>query len=232
MKNKIISTVAFSALISSAGGVLAQNTLQLDFAALPGSTINFNFSQQDFFFSSSSSETVSPGSQWVITDEQYNGALVNGPSVGLDGSITPTGGAAAFSYGAVTAGPMTYSANVIGPSGLLSIGDSNGGTLTGTVDFIDVSSYGKIGALNATAQINLRDVVYSGTNPDLQFLTANAPGTLDMSFQAILLGSSSLSTSYSGSILVAAVPEPSSMLMSSLGGLGALGFAILRRKNA
>ncbi len=231
MKNVIFNTVALSTLIGSAGSALAQNTLQLDFAALPGSTINFNLLQNDFSFSPSTSQNVPPGSQWVITDEQYNGVVVNGPSVGLDGSITAQSGQV-FNYGAVTGGGMSYSANVTGPLGLLSIGDGSGGTLTGTVNFIDVSSYGKIGALNANAQINLTDVVYSGMNPDLKFLTANAPGTLDMSFQGILIGGSNVSTSYSGSILVTAVPEPSSMLMSSLGGLGALGFAILRRKNA
>ncbi len=143
----------------------------------------------------------------------------------------------------MTGSGLSYSASVTGPLGILSIGDGSGGTLTGNVDFIDISTYGKYGGINGNAQINLTGVTYSGLNPDLQFLSANAPGTVDVSFQfanviynlnTLTTGNYSVSTSYSGSILVAGsvVPEPSSWMMSSLGGLGALGFAFLRRKNA
>jgi hypothetical protein len=74
-------------------------------------------------------------------------------------------------------------------------------------------------------------------------LTANQPGVLDLSFQFSIAGggktltqlaaaTSTVSTSYSGSISVVAVPEPTSLAMSGLGALGALGFAYRKSKNS
>jgi hypothetical protein len=135
-------------------------------------------------------------------------------------------------------------ASVISPSGVLSLSDGHGGTLTGTVDFIDITTINSAGGLiNDNLNVNLTGVNYTGGDADLGFLKANQPGVLDLSFQfsiggkgetleQLSTGSGGISTSYNGSISVSAVPEPTTFAMSGLGALGALGFALLGRKNS
>src|SRR5208282_5868643 len=95
------------------------------------------------------------------------------------------------------------------------------------------------GFINANLSVNLTGVSYSGSNPDLVYLTANQPGSVDLAFQfspgmtlqQLSSGSGGYdSTSYNGSIAVSAVPEPSSLAMSALGGLGAIGIGFRRWK--
>jgi len=146
-----------------------------------------------------------------------------------------------FNYGAITTSGLFQDATV-NPldTSVLYISDGSG-YLQGTVQFFDVSTFGRAGGfINSQVLINLMNVVYTGSNPDLQYLTANQPGQVDLSFQFAAGGqtltqlSSGLvnGTSYSGSISVVPVPEPSSLVMSVLGGLGALGFSFRKWNNS
>jgi len=238
MKNTNYGIVAITLLTASAGASYAQD-LTLDFGPLVGSQIVFNGGTTPSF--NFTPGTVGPnnlqGYQWNVTSE--SGSAATGSAMGDPGAILN----GPFVYGTVSTAGLYQSANVIGPTGDLII-SSGSGLLTGNVNFIDISTYGKAGGfINDVLDINLTGVVYSGTDPDLQFLTANQPGVLDLSFQFSIAGggktlsqlaaaTSTVSTSYSGSISVVAVPEPTSLAMSGLGALGALGFAYRKSKNS
>jgi len=238
MKNTNYGIVAITLLTASAGASYAQD-LTLDFGPLVGSQIVFNGGAAPSF--NFTPGTVGPnnlqGYQWNVTSE--SGSAATGSALGDPGAILN----GPFVYGTVSTAGLYESAQVIGPTGNLII-SSGSGLLTGNVNFIDISTYGKaVGFINDVLDINLTGVVYSGTDADLQFLTANQPGVLDLSFQFSIAGggetlnqlataASTVSTSYSGSISVVAVPEPTSLAMSGLGALGALGFAFRKSKNS
>ena len=189
--------------------------LTLDFAANTGANVEFFGSSSEFNFVSGNN-----GYQWNVTDE------VGGSSaVGLDASVL--GGP--FSYGPITfAGSGAFQvqyATVLGPLGTLVMNDGSA-DLTGTVNWIDVATYGSgAGALNASLDVNVSNIQYSGSNPDLQTLVADQPGSMDVSFQfptsmtlaQLSSGTGPYSTSFSGSISV--VPEPSMLALAGLGGL-------------
>jgi len=213
--------MAAALLTGSAGSSNAQ--LTLDFAANPGTTISFYGASNEFNFGQSG------GYQWNVTSEQGGSA-----AVGLLGSVF--GGP--FSYGPITVSGDVQYASVLGPLGQLVINDGLNGTgannLMGTVNWIDVATFPLAsGALNATLEVNVSDITYSGSNPDLQYLVANQPGSLDVSFQfattetltELSTGMGPYGTSYSGAVSV--VPEPSSLALVAV---GAFGMLLLRRR--
>ncbi len=225
MKTQVVSSVALGVLLAGASGVMAQSGIILNFSST--GNVVFGGSADTFTF-------VPNGSQWDITSE--SGSANTGSAVGLLGgfSVGP------FSYGPVTTSGMYESAPVTGPAGTLTIADGAGHDLTGSVNFIDVSTYGKVGGfINDNLMVNLSGLTYSGSNPDLIYLANNASPVLNLSFQfgspgetlsELSTGAGGYTTSYSGSIAVTPVPEPSSLLMSGIGALGVLGLLIQRRK--
>lgn len=237
-----IGVVALTLFTASAGSSLAQD-LSLNFSSLQNSEIVFGGSADDFTFLNSTplvnlgtgSEGPAGYAQWDITSE--SGGAATGTAIGFKGNLDN----GPFSYSPITVlGPL-QTATVIGPLGQLDIADNSGGVLQGTVNFIDVSTYGQIGGfLNANVNVNLVNVTYVGSNPDLQFLNANQPGSVDLSFQfdpgmnlqELSSGNGGYGTSYSGSISVVAIPEPASLMMSALGGLGAVGVGFRRFKKS
>src|SRR5689334_3227601 len=185
--------------------------LTLNFSSNVGASVQFNGSASSFSFNNGNN-----GYQWNVTDE------VGGSSaLGLNASVNN----GPFSYGSITiAGSVQY-ATVLGPLGNLVMNDGVA-NLTGTVNWIDVATYGVgAGVLNASLDVNVSNLHYSGSNPDLQYLVAHQPGSMDVSFQfptsftltELSTGTGPYETSYSGSISV--VPEPSTLALAGLGGL-------------
>lgn len=237
MKSSNLGIVALSLLSVSAITVSAQETLS--FSALGNSAIQFGGSADTFTFLNST-PLVSLGTgggyaQWDVTSE--SGSAATGSAIGLNGNIDN----GPFSYGPITVIGISQIATVIGPLGDLDISDGAGGLLKGIVNAVDIQTVGTVGGfINAFLSINLSDVTYSGSNPDLEYLPANQPGSVDLGFQfspgmtlqQLSEGSGGYdSTSYNGSIAVpGVVPEPSSLVMSALGGLGAIGVGFRRWK--
>lgn len=196
-------------------------------ASAQGLTVNFAANQSayiEFFGADHAFQLVSDldGTQWSITSEQGGSS-----AVGLQGAIN--GGP--FSYGPITTslGGIMQSADVVGPLGQLVI-DSPSGNLTGTINWEDITTiFTSVGIFNGTMAVNVSNLTYSGTNPDLQYLVQHQPGSFDLSFQFnpgrsltdLSSGTGGYDTSFSGSIAV--VPEPATLTLSLLGGLGLLG---------
>jgi hypothetical protein len=235
MQTTKLGAIAVAVLTASAGSALAQG-LTLDFGPNVGSSIVFFGSANQFNFTPGTVTAGNPlGFQWNVTSE--SGSAATGSADGDLGSIYN----GPFSYGPIISSGAYQSATVLGPIGNLAISDGSG-LLTGKVNFIDISTYGRAGGfVNDLLDINLTGVSYSGTNPDLKFLYANQPGVLDLSFNFSGLGetlaqinqnNATVSSSYSGSISVIAVPEPTTLAMSGFGAVGALGLLLRPRKNS
>jgi hypothetical protein len=207
--------------------VTSQAQLSLNFANTTGSTIQFNGTASSFQFNASTSMLYGGiffGTQWWITSETPGGT---GPATGLFGVVNNS----PFSYGpittVITGTDTNESAYVTGPLGALAINDGVGNFLTGNVNWIQVVTDNSIGGLNASLNMNVTGLAYAGTNPDLETLVAEGPGSMSVSFQfspsetlaQLTSGSSPYRTSFSGSISV--VPEPMSAGVLLLG-LGVL----------
>jgi hypothetical protein len=234
MKKTNLGIVALTLLGASVGSSFAQSLI-LNLGPLSGSQLVF--SGHSFNFSPATpSVGIGPGGsvpdQWYITSE--SGSAASGSALNLDGAF----GNGPFNYGPISTSGAIQSATATTPGNLF-ISDGTG-YLQGLVNFIDITTIGSAGGLvNASLQINLSDVTYTGANADLQYLTANQPGVVDLAFQfaaggltlSELSAGPTYGTSYNGSISTVAVPEPSSLAMSVLGGLGAMGFAFRKRNN-
>lgn len=197
--------------------------LTLNFAANTGTDIQFNGASDSFQFT-----TGSGAYQWHITTESGGSS-----AVGLMGSFNN----GPFSYGSITTTGSGLTQVQQAPVTSLATLVINDGTvnLSGTVNFESIATfYTSSGALNANLMVNLTGLTYSGSNPDLQFLDANEPGTLSLSFQfspgktltQLSTGTGPYVTSYSGSLSV--VPEPATL---ALAGLGATCVLLLRRRS-
>lgn len=198
--------------------------LTLDFSANSDASIEFQGTNNAFNFNAGAN-----GYQWVVTGEDGGSS-----AIGLNSSVTN----GPFFYGPVTTassgGFLIEYATVLGPLGTLVVNDGTQ-NLTGTVNWIDVATYGMAGgALNAAVDVNVSDIQYAGTNPDLATLVADQPGSMDVSFQfavneslsQLSTGAGPYDTSFSGSISV--TPEPSILALAGLGGLAL--FYLRRRK--
>jgi hypothetical protein len=206
---------AFAGLAICSG--IADAQLSLNYSSTPGSTIGFNGSAHSFQFNPSTLTAYNDlflGTQWYIGSETGG----TGSAVGLFGGVDNS----PFSYGPITVSGLEQSATVSGPLGGLFITDVSDVDLTGTVDWATISTYGSAGAINAALQVNITDLQYTGSNPDLQALASSGNGSMILTFQfspgktlsQLSAGSNSFLTSYSGSI---SVPEPSTVALAGLG---------------
>jgi hypothetical protein len=195
--------------------------LSLNFASNTGAFIEFGGTNHTFTFNNAAN-----GYQWNIGSESPGHTA----AIGLLGQVNN----GPFSYGPISLsnGGNVQTANVLGPLGTLVINDG-GMVLTGQVNWVNVTTlFQSAGVFNAQLNVNVANIVYSGANTDLQYLTANQPATMDLTFQfspgmnltMLSSGPGGYDTSYSGSI---SVPEPT---MLALSGLGGLGLFFLRRR--
>lgn len=241
MKKQFTAMIAGGAALWALG---AQATIVLNFASVPGSTMQFNGSQDTFQFN----VTTSPAFP------QYNGVGLHilsenagNASIGDKGSFSISGNkAATWSYGPITQyGGGLQRATVTSPAGTeLVISDGSGGTLTAPLNWGLIQTAIGNGADNATLTLNLGTLVnpitYTGAS-DSDFTTlANekvasliltfsfAPG---MTLQQLSSGVHAYKSSYSGSITDQNVPPPPPPVVpeaaTSIAGGAALGIVAL-----
>ena len=200
-----------------AASLQAQSTLTLSFANNTNSEIAFYGSSQMFNFVTSPTN----GLQWTVTGESGGHS-----AIGLQGSFLN----GPYNYGPITSSGLIETAAVTGPLGNMVINDGSG-YLSGSVDWIDVTTvFNSIGVLNGQLDVNVTNITYSGSNPDLQSIFNNQPAVLDLTFQfvpgqdlrSLSAGTGPYATSYSGSIAIITVPEPSTISLGMSGVLAGL----------
>jgi hypothetical protein len=208
MKNPTIALSVAAALMLPAAMTQAQ---VLNISGETGASIQFNGTGSSFQFNNNGA-----GNQWSVTTE--SGGL--GTATGLLGVFN--GGP--WTYGAISTAFGIESASVsANPASKLIINDGVGFTAMANLDWVQVSTYQSSGYLNANATVNLSNLSYSGTNPDLQSFFSAPAGTATLSFQfnpamdlnALSAGAGPYTTSFSATL--SAVPEPTSALVFGLG---------------
>jgi len=188
-------------------------------------TINYsNLSETDIAFSGTGQFSLPGVSQSDV--DQFKITSVTGgvgDSVGLEGFITPTG---PFTIGTIT-GSGIQTAPVTGTA-TLHITDADDIDLTGTLVWENIQTLGALGTLNYIPQVNLTNIVYTGTNSDLTALADAGGGVDGLTFQTSppkslsVLNSTAVATSYSGTIIDSTtfhneVPEPASVGLVCIG---------------
>ncbi|MGJ5813855.1 VPDSG-CTERM sorting domain-containing protein [Paludibaculum fermentans] len=135
-----------------------------------------------------------------------------------------------FTIGAIDSSvPNLQTAPVTG-SGTYTIWATPLDFLTGTIKWIDISTYGTSGNLNVSGILNVDYDSYSGANAGLQYLASKA-GSIVVTFQFVpaknltYLAGNAASTAFSGS---ATVPDGGTTLV--LLGSALMGLTTLRRK--
>jgi hypothetical protein len=204
----------------------ARADLSLALSADVGASVEFQGSgtSSTFVFNNSS------GSGFHITTSSGIG-----DSVGLHGTID---GSFTYQKSSISSVFVPYiglvqSAPVTTVGGLLTITDASHLALTGMVTGVDIETIGTGGTVNVSGDINLKHVIYTGTNADLLQLRNEAnegAGILAITFQFIPsksltdLLNGDRTTSYSGSILTQSAPEPSSLVLGCTGALALIGY--------
>jgi len=230
--------------LSTLAGLLlcsgAQAAITLDFSSVTGAGITFN--ANDPVAGSTGSFAFNHGTNSGQTNSSFSVTLTNGavgPAAGLLGDITGT-----YNIGSINTSGSVQQASVTngaGASHQFSITDASSATFAGNVNWIDISTFGAIGGINANGTINLSGVSYSGTNSDLVQLYQDAlanGGIVTLSFQfapaksltQLTSGTGTTKTSFSGSVSTAAAPAPPSIVLASLGIVAVAGVSLLRRR--
>jgi hypothetical protein len=201
-------TVIIALLLSLA---LPARAITLNFQALDGTAINFT-TNSTFGFTSTTN-----GYQFSISSVT-GGA---GDSVNLDGYLSP---GAPFVIGPIAIAGWVQSATVTGTS-ILHITDNASTDLTGTINWLNITTVSVAGVLNLSGQVNLTGITYPGGNSDLGALAAAGSAADVVTFQFVpaqtltQLSTDGGHTSYSGSIT--SVPEPGTWVLIAMGtGLG------------
>jgi hypothetical protein len=186
---------------------------------------NLNGTVVSFAGDSTFSFTSTNGYQFSISS--VTGGV--GDSVGLNGYVAPGG---PFTIGTITTSGSIQSAPVTG-TGTLHITDALATDLTGTIEWVDITTIGVGGIVNLSGTLNLTSINYPGANSDLGALAAAGSASDVVTFQFVpaqtltQLANTGGQTSYSGTIL--AVPEPASVTLVVVGLMGLLAFCHRRK---
>jgi hypothetical protein len=205
--------------------------INLGFAASPGANLQFNGNDPG---------AGQTGSFSFLNNGSGNAIMI----VGSDGTGDSTGTmgtiSGSFNIGAITTSGSTQSAPVTG-TGTISIADGSGGFLTGTIDWLNISTFGgSIGGLNTAALVNLSNISYSGSSlQDFLDFGSNSGGEATLQFvfstprsltQLTQNGTTTNALAFSGSLSNAPVPSSAIMILS-LCPLGLAGMFLHRRRN-
>ena len=191
--------------------------ITLNFANLVGA--NVSFSGGAFSFAGTN------GYQFSITGVS-GGA---GDSSGFEGFVTPGG---PFTIGAITVNGSLQSAPVTG-SGTLHITDLAATDLTGSIQWVDIETYGVGGVINLNGVLNLTGITYGGSSSDLSTLASFGAASDVVNFQFVPsktltdLVNIGGTASYNGSIY--AVPEPGTVTLVGTAIVGLLAFRRRRK---
>jgi hypothetical protein len=215
----------FLAGLFSLGMGAAAHAISLDINTVQGTTQNtssrLNFAGDGTFTFENATTGANAGYDFVVSGS--TGGF--GDSFGLYGNIGGT-----FSIGA-PAGSPEMATVTSSPNATLSIFDGTN-TFIGDIDWLSLERDGTSGDFNISAQVNLTNIVYSGTFQDLIALKgalSTASATIAFSFNPeksiTQLKTQSLFTSYSGDL--ASVPDGGATV--ALFGLSLLGLTGVRR---
>jgi hypothetical protein len=216
-----IQKIALSTVLAVIVSTTITQAQVFSFSALSGANIQFNGTASTFQFNNAPS-----GNQFSITLPTTSSAF------GLQGSFT--GGP--WSYDAVVDNGFTYlTANVPSQTAVLNINDGAGHTATADVQWVQLDTFGSDGGINANAVVDLSNLSYLGSNPDLVSFFSSAAGVLSLSFQFdpgmtlsdLTSGSGPYTTSFSGTLTP--TPEPGSLLVAGLGCALLLGRRVFKR---
>lgn len=142
--------------------------ISLDFASIPGATVEFDGNSDTFSFAPSGADQIR------ITMSDGVGDAVN-----LLGSMDGT-----FSLGSIMSIGALEIAAVSG-IGTLTINDGLGSALTATLTWSQIATFGTAGIINVDGSMNLQTISYTGSNQDLLALAAPGRGTETVSFQFV-----------------------------------------------
>jgi hypothetical protein len=186
---------------------------------------NLNGTVVSFAGDSTFSFTSTNGYQFSISS--VTGGV--GDSVGLNGFVAPGG---PFTIGTITTSGSIQSAPVTG-TGTLHITDALATDLTGTIEWVDITTIGVGGIVNLSGTLNLTSINYPGANSDLGALAAAGSASDVVTFQFVpaqtltQLANTGGQTSYSGTIV--SIPEPASVTLVVVGLMGLLAFCHRRK---
>ena len=220
---------AFASVVGICSGSGARAGLTLEISSAANADLSIQGSGSGATLAFQNNQT---GQGFDIT--KSNGV---GDAVGLFGTISGT-----FSYttASITSSGAVQTAAVTPSSGAtLTITDADHVSLTAAISGVDIATLGTAGAFNVDGAIDLKNVSYTGTNTDLLDLKNDITtdgGVVALTFQFVpgesltqLAAASSDTSSYSGTIAAASVPEPSSLALAATAALAGLGMWARRR---
>jgi len=212
----------------------ARADITLDFSNTVGGNIHF-LGGGGTTAGSTGTFSFTPGTGG--SDFRITGDSAGSTALGLLGNITGV-----YDIGQVTTGGSFQSATVTGEGGnTFTISDGTD-TFSANVNWIDIFTLGTTGGLNSGGTINLSNIVYGGSNADLQTLAADASasgGTATISFQfsparsltQLTASGASNTTSYSGNVsAVLPTPAPSTLVLFGMGAGVAGAVRLVRRR--